>query len=416
MRRILNCLEFGRDYKSYDEDVRTFCLTLHYYSPRAYNYVREKFENNLPSITTIRNWYASLNASPGFTSESFETLKKKAEESESVLLGALIFDEMSIRTHLQWDAAQLMFQGNISLGRKYVGQNIVPVAKDALVFLVSGMNADFKIPIGYFFTNGLNACEKAALLNEALIRLANAKVEIVSITFDGFKTNVSMCNVMGANFKEGKGYIIDPVDFVRRIYVFMDPPHMLKLARNHFGSKIIIDGEGNKIEWKYVELLHQTQNKLPSNLDNKLTKEHMQWASKKMNVRLAAQTLSSSVADALEFLKDECEDFEGVDGTIKYIRIINDIFDIMNSTTSGKEVGFKKPLSMSTYGEYFDKLDEALDYLPKLQFEGSFAYFRCSGPFIFSKITSSLSFIITLKMFVLVLLLFIFGDFWFTFR
>lgn len=103
----MDCLAFGRDEKSFNEDVRSFCLTLNFYSPRAYNYVRMKFDNTLPSNTTMRNWYASINASPGFTSEAFANLKKKAddvkEKTDSKLFCSLIFDEMSIRRHSQWN-------------------------------------------------------------------------------------------------------------------------------------------------------------------------------------------------------------------------------------------------------------------------------------------------------------------------
>lgn len=146
---------------------------------------------------------------------------------------------------------------------------------------------------------------------------------------------------------------------------------MLKLGRNQFGSNVIIDGENNNIEWKYIKMLNESQKYLPCNLDNKLTKEHMQWACRKMNVRLAAETLSNSVADSLEFLKSESVEFENVDATVKYIRIFNDIFDIMNSTTSGRVTGFKEPISMSTYREYFRKFEEAMRYLKQLRRESA---------------------------------------------
>lgn len=35
VQRILDCLTFGKSEKSYHEDVRSFCLTLHFYSPMA---------------------------------------------------------------------------------------------------------------------------------------------------------------------------------------------------------------------------------------------------------------------------------------------------------------------------------------------------------------------------------------------
>jgi len=37
----------------YDPELRRFALTLHYYSPRAYNYVRRKMNKCLPHPKTL---------------------------------------------------------------------------------------------------------------------------------------------------------------------------------------------------------------------------------------------------------------------------------------------------------------------------------------------------------------------------
>lgn len=142
---------------------------------------------------------------------------------------------------------------------------------------------------------------------------------------------------------------------------------MLKLARGCLGKNTIVDGDGNRIEWHYLEKLQQQQ----QNLSNKLTKAHMQWRSRKMNVRLAAETLSNSVADSLEFMRTVDEEFEDVGPTAKYIRIFNDVFDIMNSTSkSTNATSFKRPIDRSTYREYFLKFDEAIDYIKQLSIDG----------------------------------------------
>lgn len=162
MQIFLECLCYGRPQKEYSEDVRSFGLTLHYYSPRAYSYVRSKFNNNLPSIRTLRNWYSSINAAPGFSTEAFELLKKKALEYKAngkELYVNLIFDEMAIRRHIQWNPYKMKYDGFIEIGRRVDDQDNIPLAKDALVFLVSGVTEDFKIPISYFLINGLTAEE-----------------------------------------------------------------------------------------------------------------------------------------------------------------------------------------------------------------------------------------------------------------
>lgn len=36
----------------------------------------------LPSVSAIRNWYNSIDGSPGFTSDSFNALEKMANEAK----------------------------------------------------------------------------------------------------------------------------------------------------------------------------------------------------------------------------------------------------------------------------------------------------------------------------------------------
>jgi len=50
-----------------------------------------------------------------------------------------------------------------------------------------------------------------------------------------------------------------------------------------------------------------------------------------MNVRLAAQTPSDSVADTLSYLKNQYDLFSDVEPTAEFIRYINNVFDILNS-------------------------------------------------------------------------------------
>jgi len=56
-----------------------------------------------------------------------------------------------------------------------------------------------------------------------------------------------------------------------------------------------------------------------------------------MNVRLAAQTLDESVADALCYLKNQKEHFSDVEPTAEFIRYINNAFDILNSKSVFKK-------------------------------------------------------------------------------
>lgn len=68
-------------------------------------------------------------------------------------------------------------------------------------------------------------------------------------------------------------------------------------------------------------MLNDIQLKVKLKAANKLSSAHIDFKRNIMKVRLAAQTLSSSVADALQFLFDEKVDgFKYCLATIEFIR------------------------------------------------------------------------------------------------
>ena len=87
---------------------------------------------------------------------------------------------------------------------------------------------------------------------------------------------------------------------------------------------------------------------------------------KKMNVRLAAQMFSESVADAIEILgKNDVEGFQNSESTVNFIRVLNRIFDIFNSRTLGAK-GFKRPISANNFNIVFHQLEQDRQYLNNL--------------------------------------------------
>lgn len=104
---------------------------------------------------------------------------------------------------------------------------------------------------------------------------------------------------------------------------------------------------------------------------NKLSGAHVYYWNKKQNVKLAVQTLSSSVADALEYLlKMKHPDFQGCEATIKFIRILDQLFDILNTRNIfGK--GFKEPLKIKNKKHLDDTFEHAIRYLTSLSVNGT---------------------------------------------
>ena len=87
-----------------------------------------------------------------------------------------------------------------------------------------------------------------------------------------------------------------------------------------------------------------------------------------MKVSLAAQTLSSSVADAINFLENglQLQQFKGSESTVEFIRIVDRLFDILNSRSPVAK-GFKQPLRLSTQGRWLSVLQNTAQYLLSLK-------------------------------------------------
>lgn len=112
--------------------LRKFALTLNFYSPAGYKYVRNVFENALPHPRTLGKWYENLNAEPGFTSEAFEVLKNKKSSTQKHIYCTLVVDEMAIRQQTVWNGRNTL--GLVIYGTG--GLDIDRVASQAFVMML----------------------------------------------------------------------------------------------------------------------------------------------------------------------------------------------------------------------------------------------------------------------------------------
>lgn len=129
---------------------------------------------------------------------------------------------------------------------------------------------------------------------------------------------------------------------------------MLKLLRNYFGLKNLYY-DNKPIKWKLIEDLHRLQNDDHMNIGDKLTQRHIEWRTRKMKVRLAAQTMSRSVADAMDHLKFiGVKEFGDWEATTEFIRIIDSLCGIMNSKIGHEGKNYKTPICRETNRTIFE--------------------------------------------------------------
>ena len=184
-----------------------------------------------------------------------------------------------------------------------------------MLFYVRSLAEHFKFSFSYFATDGMSAYQLMVLFWDAVSILEiTCHLKVICATCDGASVNRTFfkCHEhMDDNLSEVVYRTINIMaDDERYIYFFSDPPHLIKTARNclHRSSssptatRHLFNQDGC-IMWGHIyrlvcDDLNRHTRKLP-----KLTIDHVNLTSYSvMNVRLAAQVLSTSVANLL--LKD----------------------------------------------------------------------------------------------------------------
>lgn len=336
--------------------------------------MREKFNQNLPHVSTIKKWYANskCNGEPGVSQETINTLRNLVEGNENEVYVTVSFDEIHLQRNCQWSDVKKQFIGQISYGSIPENAQYLPVANNAIVFMVNGINLSFNLPVAFHYINCMQAHEKAALLIIVLKAVAETGVKILAIIFDGLIQNFTVCRLLGASFdiqKDFHPYILNPHDG-EEVLIILDPPHMIKLIRNYIGQKkILYHADGSTIEWKYFEALEELRSKCDI-VTHKITRKHILFEKNIMNVSLATQILSESAAKSMEtFLSLPATKnlFEGCERSIEFTRRFDNLFNIFNSKSDPKHNIFKSPINERSKIQIFAFLDETINYIMNLK-------------------------------------------------
>ena len=231
------------------------------------------------------SWLKGLDGSPGLSTQSIELLRTKRTGSDGWKydICGITIDAMSIMKRVKWDHLKQEPVGYVDLG---CGKLSDDLATEALVIMALGIKSAWKLPVAYFLTNKITAVLQKSMLKLVFDTLISVDVIPVSLTLDGTTTNFSTIKNFGCNIdpKNLKPWFDFPSSPLKKIFVFPDPCHMLKLLRNIFGNVKQLKICGEMINWKYIEQLHEVQKKEGLRAANKLSDRHINWQKQKMKV------------------------------------------------------------------------------------------------------------------------------------
>lgn len=287
----------------------------------------------------------------------------------------LIVDEMNIRQQVFWSPHKNSYDGFISSQmtehRESENEKVSDkIAKYAIVYMLHGINCCFEFHVAYWMIESINKHQRKDRVLEVIDVVTLSGVKIKMLVFDGCPSNIAMSELLmgkklDPNSSEFQTFFVNPRND-EKIYLYLDPCHMAKLVRSTLNKRIILDENKQKIEWKYIQALYEFSQ------DNdfavhKLTKKHMNWKRNPMNVRLAIQTLSDSVASAIELLMlQEHSEFVNSAATVKFLRINNTLFDILNTKDVHNNNIYKRALNPENKRIVVDFLQESIAYIKTL--------------------------------------------------
>lgn len=204
---------------------------------------------------------------------------------------------MSTRQQVFWSPHKNSYEGFTNNSEDSKNK----IAKQALVYMLNGINCCFEFPVCYWMIDAIDSIERRTKMLEVLQAVTSAGVIVKFVVFDGCASNIAMAKLLVGCLdpiaSDFEPFFLNPEN-KEKVYIFLDPCHMVKLIRNTFGNRTILDPNGDKIEWRYIKSLFDFSQKYDFHV-HKLTKRHMLWNRNKMSVALATQILSGSTANAI---------------------------------------------------------------------------------------------------------------------
>ncbi|XP_053966490.1 uncharacterized protein LOC128868431 isoform X1 [Anastrepha ludens] len=345
--------------KCYDEKEKYLAQNLTYISSKSYDYMREDLGFNMPHKSILQRWRPNASSIiSGIDDDASETLKTIVSRmSESERLCQIMFDEIDI------------VKAESPSSKKTYGSKASKHSK-CCFFMVKGLFSDWKYMLPYYIgKKGFSAFSLLRSLNQNLDFAKSVGLKVKAIVCAETLYNAEIYKVLGVT--EKKPYILQDEE---KIHGFFDYFCLIKSIRNSL-LKYDIQTVDGVVSFKLIKKLYAIDQVTPNlNLFPKLTFAHINpYGVDKMNVTLATQLLSHSVAVGIEkainhklFGTDPHPSaLKCVKATQNFIQRMNDLFDEFNHR-SQYEITSEDRTSQN-YIEKINNLKDHLKYIYSLE-------------------------------------------------
>ncbi|XP_010223066.1 PREDICTED: DNA transposase THAP9, partial [Tinamus guttatus] len=353
-----------RHMTEYSLEMKQFACILHLYHNKAYDYLRKIFP--LPHPSSLTNWLSNSGAAPGFSSDIFIRLQEKAEKGDQPYrYCALLVQDMALQRQQQWDAQSQCLAGFVDVGAGVLDADEAPLASDVIILMAVGIMSPWRAPLGYFFVHSVSGHLLAQLLRQAISKLNNIGVAVLSVTAGATARGAETARALGIHIDPERLQCTfqHPPGSAHYITYFFDMCHVLQLIRNALQCFQKIQWPGEAAKWQYVVELAALQEKRVLELCNSNSGCPGNDQCCYLKVNLATQLFSEGVADALEHLQNlGLASFQNCSGTVKFVRLMSHLCDVFQGRSSSAR-GRKGPLLVGNYSKIRRLFSEARSFL-----------------------------------------------------
>lgn len=367
--------KLDRLVKKTKNSTRTFCKTemdvaksLYFASPAAYKTLRKQGVI-LPGVSTVQKKLNLIKVEAGFSTNIIQSMcshirQKYAGKNNEMCV--LLFDEMAIKKNLDYNKSLDLIEGFEDLGER----RSVQYASEAMVFMATGIMNKWKLPLGYkLISKTMKVDDIKQCIYDIVKILKLCGMEVKMVVCDQGSSNRSAITRLGVT-AEHPFFVTPDGD---RIGFMYDVPHLIKSVRNQLlSSDFVLDDK--IISWRYIKGIYHIDREcltkaLPKINDIHITPNSFQKMKCKYAIQVFSNTMAAAIrtAVAVSYLPSEASD------TADFIELMNNMFDVLNTSKFGSANTFQVPLSaetphlfrfLRTAAETFSKLTKSNGKVP----------------------------------------------------
>lgn len=319
--------KFNKD-KECAENFRLYALNLYLANPRTYSVLRSSL--SLPSEKVLRQTNPEIDTVMSY--RVIMNLKAKMDSFKPTdRYCTVCLKKMPLKRFLFYHINRDKVIGF----RNINGDEIMEPATEVYVLMARGLNAKWEQPLAYCFLGENDVTSNIdSWLCSVLDTLIGMGFDVVALVidhedlYDHFRSQIN-------SFTQPYIHINSQI----KIYCIFDLPQLIISLRNTLMIHKLQfqDDDGSLViaDWGVIETLCSKNDENNAGiLVSKLTNSHIRPnESEKKELKYAAEVFSKSVAEALDMeYKMRVEYDSRIRGTQKLMALVNDVFDILNSS------------------------------------------------------------------------------------